>query len=426
MNTKEQSRQGYETLSGYADQRSNCTTDSFTSTSGVIGVRRVDRRYRESYNSGTDGVLGRETPSEQNTPRSSWTLSVTSSTVAVRNYNPEDSSPVKNAPSVVSTVPTEEGGHIAQPILKTITNSKRVSYGGNITQHKLLAPRQPPTPPAPLAINPAAKAQFLDWSTPSTSQLSALSAEEYGSGSYGGTRTDTVSHIGLSQAEAEIASSSPLVNEDQVSVSDHQSMMNSDTSFVYMSECSDQQQITAAQLAGYWGGRLSSTTDRLRNERYDSDYLSSATDHSSNERHLSGKQQMLIQSKEDDVARMRQALQYLYSVCATEDAKDSLRAFYISLLANHAARRSRGDQEAIATFISWADISGEKADEPKKQTTRFGRKKRATDPAVYGAEERAHAISSIGSAMIGGARRASFMEKFLLSKARKSDVHKSG
>lgn len=77
-------------------------------------------------------------------------------------------------------------------------------------------------------------------------------------------------------------------------------------------------QVTKGEPIEYWCGRMSVLTDRYRNERFT--------------KFMKLGQPAKLESEEEMHDRVRRAMQHLYSVCATEEAKLSFKVSEDALL----------------------------------------------------------------------------------------------
>lgn len=199
-----------------------------------------------------------------------------------------------------------------QPASKSMTKLPQLSSSHEITQVKLMGPRNPPTPPQPKTPGAPAmpgldvfatkfttvirkKSQFSpqnDYSPPS--QASARLVREVRS------RSDPVPPVPpIPPIPAQYCTPTSETKEDEG---------------VEPPEVANMFQISQSQTSRYWSGRFMSLSDRFRNDAFDVEMRS--IDEASN-----------YSNGSSDEHRDREVFKELSGLCVTKEAKDSLREF---------------------------------------------------------------------------------------------------
>lgn len=399
------------------DQRnSGWSTYSMNSTGAVRWSR--GSQYRVSIGSENDPLYFSEDSVESSLPTQPHPLSHVGAGLELGVKTPQASPIKERAFSRPLSPSTFMQRHNSQPVLQTVSNGSRASYGAGITQHKLLGTRQPPTPlPAPVAITPV-KALAVLGETRSTIDIGNMGSAQ---------KSNTTEMTSLVSSQVADFDDSIVDLESDLNPSDPLTTLN-------LGKHCDHEFELNAQPHRYWCGRLSRVLDDLRNQ-----YFAHVLDHP------------MHSDPEEDILRMRQALRTLHSMCATEEAVESLRVsedylpssipsndtssptrepfsplftFFPSLILTLQAQpasqsanttsqyfyekyqqgtksiyRRAGDHEAVVQQISWEEISGTSGLKNKKTRRSSGDKRKGR--GFFGTDESYYAdVSSRKSSFI--------------------------
>jgi len=183
----------------------------------------------------------------------------------IRQLSTTQSSPVKSTYSTTYVQSLEHTINAAEAQLQASNalTQKRRSYGGEIKQHQLLSPKQPPTP-KPEVLNPAA---ILPPSSPTKTS----------------PEVDRYSPDRNTEHEEKTPKPKRAFNVDIV---------------------------TVAEPVSYWCGRFVSMNDRLRHDEFDA---------------MPMEENQAMESMADKRRRTMEIFRHLHSRCATDEARLSLR-----------------------------------------------------------------------------------------------------
>lgn len=174
----------------------------------------------------------------------------------------------------------------SQPVLTNRTNIR--SSHGEIVQTRLMSERGPPTPPAAKASRSRAD---------SSNNLQRLSTRS--------SHLRQFSELPPSNLDARLLSNPPRPKAESLQPKP--------------------EDITTAQPLAYWTGRFSSLNDRYRNEDLTASFLPSQQSSASDSpcQWQTKSETDRLHTTEANTKRMRRAVEHMFSLCATDQAKGS-------------------------------------------------------------------------------------------------------
>ncbi|GAB7345707.1 hypothetical protein MBLNU457_3983t1 [Dothideomycetes sp. NU457] len=151
--------------------------------------------------------------------------------------------------------------------------------------------------------------------------------------------------------------------------------------------------VKAAEPVSYWCGRFVSMNDRMRYAEFDS---------------MPMEDNQAMESMADKRRRTMEIFKHLYSKCATDEAKTSLRTFH-RYLREMQTRTAVRDEEALVAYIPWGDITGGKDGKDNAKAQRLTREPSvetaASDKSVSTANSLRRSTSAFMDRLLGKSRR---------------------